>query len=791
MRHSGKAFDNEEQSTDKPRLGLAPGRQIALSAAGLLLSAAAPDLHAQEPSASGSPALVLEEVIVQARRRVENVQNVPIAVTAFSGDSLKELGSQRLEDIDAYTPGLAIDGGTEGNGASFSSAIFIRGIGQYDWTITFEPGVGIYLDNVYYGRLTGNVLDLVDIADVEVLRGPQGTLFGKNAIGGALNIRSKRPSGDFGGFLNVEGGAYDEINLDGAFEVPLAESFSVRVAGSTHNRDGIGTRLTDGGDLGDINRDYVRGTALWEPNDRASVTVIADWSSLDEAPRPQKLLSVNPLFSGPPILNFWNGVVAPTVGDGTRTFDPSFLTDDEYDNYQGGLSLSQLDAWGLSLEGVFDIANNLTLTSITGYREYEANLWGDYDTTFLPYNGILTNDNQDQFSQELRLNGTALDDAFDWVAGLYYYREEIDQPLFLRFFQGLGFAEINQRAAQVSTSYAAFAHGIWNLSSVWALSLGLRYTSDHKDFDVSSEGVLTDPNTPPPSVELANFGTVLPPGSGFDRTFDDLAGEAGVQFRPREDLMLYASVRQGYKSGGFNNRSSQPLELTSFDNETVNAYEVGFKSGWFENRLLLNVAGYYNDYKDLQMTFVGPNPPGGGDPPNFVDNAGAVEIYGIEVESAAVVSDHVVLNGALAWAESNITELDSVITAQSLNKITLDNRLPKLPEWKISLGALFEYRISGVGTMSVRGDAIYTSENFAKIENFSETLMEEHVLVNGRLALVVEDGRWEFYAEGRNLTDERVITSGDELAEAQGFVVVNYSEPRTWRAGVTYKFGGG
>lgn len=726
-------------------------------------------------------------IVVTARRRDENIQDVPVAVSAFGADRLDALGIQRIADLDSYTPGLAIDPGSNGNGASYTSSIFIRGIGQNDWAITFEPGVGIYFDGVYFGRLTGNVLDVVDIAEVEVLRGPQGTLFGKNAIGGAITMRSQRPSGAFGGFVNVEGGSYNEINVNAALEFPVTDTLSARFAGSSRNRDGIGESLATGEDLGNVNRLFGRGTLLWEPSDRATVTLIGDWSKADEAPRPQHLLTVNPLFTGPGVLNFWNGAVAPTVGDGTRFFDPSFITEGKYDNFQGDPLLSRFEAWGVSLAGNFELSDNITLDSVTGYRDFKADLWADYDTTFLPYNGIRTTDNQNQFSQEVRLSGTNFDDRLDWVTGLFYYREELDQPLYLRFFQGLGFAEVDQRATQVSDSYAAFAHGIWEFSPMWSTSLGVRYTRDHKDFEVMSRSVLTDPNTPPPSVVVADLGEAIPP-TVFNRIYENVSLEAGIQFRPSENFMVYSSFRQGYKSGGFNNRAANLVELTSFDNENVDAYEIGFKSQSSDNRIIFNVAAYYNDYKDLQFDFEGPPPPGGGDAPNLVDNAGSVAIYGVEVESVARPSDFFTLNASLAWTEAEIRTLDDRILNQSTNNIGLDNRLPKTPKWKLNLGGLLEYPVTGLGTFSLRGDAGYTSSSFPTIENSPYLQMESTTMINARIAFESESGGWEIYGEGQNLLDERVITSGLDALNSQGFIVVNYSDPMMWRIGVNYRF---
>ena len=430
---------------------------------------------AQEPAAAGGG--VLEEITVTARRREESLQDTPISITAFTGDSLQQRQINFLSELGPFTPNMQFDSGATFSGANTAASVFIRGIGQVDFTLTTEPGVGIYLDGVYISQSIGSVLDLVDIERVEVLRGPQGTLFGRNTIGGAINVTSKKPSTDgVDGDVKVTVGEDSRLDIRAGVNFPITDNLAVRLSAATFNRDGYvaAPNTPSGDDLGDIDRDAVLFALGWEPTEKFRMDFVADWSQQRESGVPNLLVGVfdgvtlglnaaqqdpaSPLFiplPGPVIplsfVDLHNVVATAPLGEqgclppfampppfcdpsvvpnpvfGEPTVGQSDIIDIQNDPWVNTSSLglaSESDVWGVNLTLAYDF-NKATIKSITSYREVEAFTAIDIDALGIPGGGIVIGDlvgdfDTEQFTQEFQLSGVAINDRLNWLVGFYY-----------------------------------------------------------------------------------------------------------------------------------------------------------------------------------------------------------------------------------------------------------------------------------------------------------------------------------------------------------------------------------
>jgi iron complex outermembrane receptor protein len=371
------------------------------------------------------------DIIVTARRTNERLQDVPVAVTAFGSDALAARNVDTLDQVARFTPNIRFDGAAALSGGNYNATVFIRGVGQNDFAIFSDPGVGFYVDDVYYARSIGGVMDAVDIASVQVLRGPQGTLFGKNTIGGAMVITTARPKLDvFEGKLEATYGSFDRIDVKGAVNIPLVEGkVALRLSGATLNRDGYVKRLYDGGTQGNRNAQMVRGTLRLAPTDTLTIDIGGDYTRARENSAPSDLLAVAnvPGITGTPFLTNYNRFVAPTLGitapNGQNTLNASYITASPFETWAGGPNRNDLDLWGTQGTVALELGQ-VTLKSITAYRDMKAYFTRDGDNTPFTFRQTTNRDKQWQFSQELQASGKVLDDKLSFVVGGYYFKEK-------------------------------------------------------------------------------------------------------------------------------------------------------------------------------------------------------------------------------------------------------------------------------------------------------------------------------------------------------------------------------
>jgi iron complex outermembrane receptor protein len=493
---------------------------------------AATTAHAQEEGAAASA--LLEEIVVTARRREESLQDTPISITAFSGEALERQHIDRLSGIGSFTPNLIFDTGATFSGANSSASVFIRGIGQVDFTLTTEPGVGIYLDGVYLSQTIGGVLDLVDIEHVEVLRGPQGTLFGRNTIGGAINVTSKKPDDSLHGDVQITTGRYDRIDLRGSINVPITDTLFARASVATFNRDGFvaAPDTPDGDDLGDVNQEVARLAFRFVPNEKFTADLALDYSSQDESGVPSVLVGAfdgaslgfigsladptSPFFVPPPaplpppsFVDLHNILATVPLGQqgclppgpmtppfcppgivpspvfGQPTFGQGDVVDINNDPLRNLSTLglaSETDIWGvgLTLDYDFDWAS---LKSISSYRSMEAFTAFDLDGAAVTIGELVDDFDVEQFSQELQLSGVTMGDRLNWLVGVYYFTEDgtnLDDVEFtpVRILSG---ARID------NDSTAGFAQFTFDVTDRLALTGGLRYTDETKRFIVPDD----------------------------------------------------------------------------------------------------------------------------------------------------------------------------------------------------------------------------------------------------------------------------------------------------------------
>ena len=740
-----------------------------LSGAALMTAGAAPALG-QTSTAPAAEAATMAEIVVTARRRAERLQDVPLAVTAVGGEELEDRQVASVADLAGLAPNVDFSTSPSGGGAGLNSQITIRGIGQTDFLITTDPGVGVYVDGVYFARATGGVLDLVDLERIEILRGPQGSLYGRNTIGGAINIVSAKPTGEFGGKVEASLGNYDFVQLRGAVDFSLVpDKLAAKLSFQSTDSDGYAKRILTGEELGDRNTSTLRGVLLWEPGDAVTTTLIADYSRARQNSAASAAVSD---FTVTPLVTLYNALVPARQGTPAVT-DAS--TGSLLRTRATGFNENRSDVWGVSATMDADLGA-ASLKSITAYRHLDVAFGRDGDNSPVVFRETRNEDEQWQFSQEFQLAGEALDDRLNWLLGAYYFRETAEDVATARLASGLfpalealarplngsacaapftapgcrgnplnigfdlDFDVFNQIKVE---SLAPFAHATFALSDRLSASLGLRYTHEEKKYALiqrrANSGVL-----------LSNIPTSDP----LEAEFSDFSPKVGVEYRPAQDVLLYATYTQGFRSGGFNGRpTGTQAQVTSYDPEHLSAYEAGIKSAWLDRRLTLNLAGFYSDYRDIQLTAV-VSDPATGLLLVTVDNAAKGRVQGAELELRAVPVTGLTLSGSLGYADTKYTDVG---TATS---ITATSVFVKTPKWSSNFFARYDWELDSGAAIGVQGDWSYRSRVFNDVQNTASIAQDGFSLFNARLTYVAPEERWEVSAFARNLFDKRYIVNG-------------------------------
>ncbi len=692
------------------------------------------------------------DIIVTAQFREQRLQDTPIAITAVSGEDIANKGLQSIADIASSAPNVNIQ---NQQGAYGSPTIYIRGIGQYDSSFAYEQGVGLYIDDVYHGVLLGGLFDLLDLDRVEILRGPQGTLAGKNSIGGAVKLFSQKPQGDGSGYLTATYGSLDRIELRGAYDIGLTEDLALRISGFSKRRDGYVKRLdfncdrpnevlpTDTwvtqateagkcqlGTLGGIKSFGLRAALRYTPSDTLEVNISGMLTRDDSEPPAVELTKwIDPRFSNP----------RPYVYYGTYTSDLGWS--EQPQNMSNFESITGRIDWNAS--------DTVTLTSITAYENLYQRWVTDEGTPdgrnlvryYSPYH---------QFTQEVRLNSDIGDGLINLTVGAFYFDSMgisgarlYDRPI-LNW--------INRDPVK-TTSKSAFAHAELHPVENLTIIAGARYTKDRKTYTYgrlnSVTGLPLSGADDPLNVGVLNDKSAIYNGHSFDYRL-------GVDYRFSDHLMAYANFSTGYKGGGANPRPFTPAQAVSFSPERVKAFEVGLKSDFLDNRVRLNVAAFYNKYQDIILIDTNGAPGKPGDPNFFFlsavpFNAGDADVKGLEFETTIEPTDGLTFKGSLSYLDFEYTKLAADAVSSGVG---IDNTTPYTTKWNWSAEVAYEIPLASGASITPRFYADFTGNYYTLPENKPTDFIPSRTMLNANITYTAPSSNWELVVGATNLSDK-------------------------------------
>ncbi|MEM8497111.1 MAG: TonB-dependent receptor [Pseudomonadota bacterium] len=721
-----------------------------------------------------------------ARKREESLQDTPISITAFTGELLAARNIDNVAQIGDITPNLTINQSASFSGSPSSTAIFLRGIGQVDFTLNTDPGVGLYVDGVYISRSIGGLIDLVDVDRIEVLRGPQGTLFGRNTIGGAINVSSKAPTEQFEARLKATVGSDNRIDLIADVNVPFSDTVLGRFSVLSKNRDGYVDRLQTGAELGDDSVLSARASVSIIPSDDFSALLALDVTREREE---SAAFVLEELRSTSDFPGFHNAVIAPMLDPaaaGGRCFDPTFvnavcfneasvLTNDPYATNGTEQSVSDVDVFGASLTLQKDW-NNISLKSITAFREVESFSFRDGDHSPQRVNATSDLLDYDQISQEFQLLGSTMDQRLNWILGAFYFSETGDNPNEV-FFAPIS---ILSGGRVENESQALFAQATYDVNDKIAVTVGSRFTDDAREF-TPDQRVLTTPAGP----AVPPVGTPLLPSVTATVDSDDITSMVNLSYQPNDDVMMYLTFSEGFKSGGFTQRVFPPLlpapgqnpadVIPSFEPESVQQWELGWKTNWLDRRLQFNGALFFTDYSDLQINVQRGIAP-------TTENAAEAQIQGGELELLAIPLDGLVLNLSAGYTDAEYEELDTSVVG-----ISFDNKLPGSSEWSGSASVAYTHRLARGGLLTSRLDWSFRSEFF--FDALNEVGQDDYNSVNVSIAWQNESQEWRVALFGTNITDEQYRVAGASILQPGGFKEVMFARPAEWGISVERRFG--
>jgi len=755
------------------------------------------------PAQAQSGGNLLEEIVVTAQFREQNLQNTPLAITAISGDMLEARSYTQISDVTASAPNVLLQPNPAGGGNGMRA--YIRGVGQGDQSPAVDPGVGIYIDDVYFASITGSVFDLVDVDRVEILRGPQGTLSGMNSMGGSVKIFSKKPSGE-GGFVEATYGSYDRTDFRGSADFTIVpDQLFMRLSGVTRHQDGYVKRLDyacvhpddpdvvsgaiprlnsgsdcELGTLGGQSMAAVKASLRWLATDNLEINLSADATDDNSETQATVLLNSEGLPS------FGSYETAPLAYQGI-TYDNRYVPygefrgdtviNDPYVNYANFTSAgytykpvdvagtpgapngpfyadpkNAIESWGMAGTVDWQLSDNLSLKSISAYRGYNTESGADNDGSPVVLLQSLSHFKHEQYSQELRLSGFALDGLLDYtVGGIYFHQETSYETREYDPFISPTFDFI-QNDTTVNKSWAVFAHGEWHLTDRLSLATGIRFTDMRKNYEYFRYNI--DGQTP-----YLPLNDPTNPLNGTVGVFDDnhVDYRLNLSYQATDDIMTYAQYSTGFKSGGVAPRPYVPEQVVPFGTEELDAYEVGVKSRFLNGMLQMNAAAFYNKYKDYQATptvCVDIN----GDPiPGIYGNVlcgeyanvADAKVKGFELEGSVFPLEGLAIDASLSYLDFSFGE-----PFLETNAVTKGAPAPGIGDWKWSVGAQYNIRLNGKGTLTPRVDVYYTPGYCGNIACDAAASNDSYTLANARLTYTSEDEDWNVSLEVTNLTDE-------------------------------------
>jgi len=721
-----------------------------------------------------------EEIVVTARRTEESIQRVPSSISAFTERSLDRIQATDTTGLQGAVPNLNI---VQGRGSSNATNIFIRGIGQPDALQTFDPAVGVYVDDVYLSRIRGNQLDLLDLERLEVLRGPQGTLYGKNTIGGAIKFVTRKPGDALRATGSVTLGSYNQFDLKGAVSGPLSEYIGAGIAVMRATRDGFVEDEGDGREYNNRNTFAGRAVVAITPSDRLRFDLTADYSQ-DDA----KLNVGRPVNN---LVQFSGGVlvVDEPVGSGSYDWEARITP--------GFPNSTNLKHYGFSGTAAFDLTDEITIKSITAYRNLKTDDYIDIDASQYEVGDVFVGVDQKQTSQEFQLLYSG--DRLNAVAGLYYLSERIEShqeayadDLLGTFFGGGTFLRTVDDELD-TRSYAAFANASYEIVPTVRLSAGLRYTREHKDYFRTTDTFSSNPI----------FTSVVPLEFIADKAWKDTSPMASIDWQATPNLMVYGRVAKGFKSGGFNGRANSASERTAYDPEKALSWEAGFKSRLF-GQLTLNGAAFTSTYEDFQARVSGTEDVLGIPTPTLsVLNAGKLKINGAELEAAWTPIDNLLLDTQVGYLDADYKDFDDVRFTTCCGGSRAFQTPAFAPKWTVRLGAQYSFDLGSAGTITLGAQTRHKSRTALAVDNtfvigsgpgagttteIDALFQKGYWVHDARIVYETANKHWEVGLYGNNLSDRAYKTDAQEFSSVGGVRTVYYGAPRTISLKLTARY---
>ncbi len=741
-------------------------RKLLLSAASLLALMALPALTlAQSGSASEEEqqaAGLLEEVIVTATRREEKIQEVPMSISAFTGAQLAELQADNLNSIQGAVPNLNL---VKGRGSNSSVNIFIRGVGQPDALQTFDPAVGLYLDDVYMSRIQGGLFKLYDIERIEVLRGPQGTLYGKNTPGGAIRLITRTPGQEFEAQAGVLVGNYDRFQAKAYMSGPVSDSFALGFSVLYDQRDGFVTDPSDGREYNDEDTIVTRLKGNWDVNDDVNVVFSADYTKEDVA------LTLGRAEAALVALNYNATFTAttPVLLQPAPTGKWNFMTETDMGDLGGQIT----ENYGGNVTVGWDINDRTSFKSITAYRELQTEAYIDIDASVWSLGNVYVALDQSQFSQEFQLLGDN-GGNINWVTGLYYLHEKVPSEQIGwadDFLQYVGFPITFMRtiADDLNTkSYAAFGQVDWQFAEQWSLGLGLRYTYEKKDYFRTTS-------------TFTNILGNADPAYQFDDSdhWSDWTPTITLDYAMNDSVRLYGRLANGFKSGGFNGRANLPADKSAFDPESVWTGEIGAKTIMASGKFQANYALFISKYEDFQARVsVGE----GLDLSLPVLNAASLDLWGAEAEFVWVPVEAIQISSQIGYLHSKygdggFTGADGVQDEPAF-----------APKLTARFAGMYSFFLSGGSTINFNASASYRDSMWLSVENLDTLWESDYWVLDGFVSWVSQGGRWTVMAGIKNAGDTEYKVEGQEFRSVGNIQTAYYGDPKTYTLALDYRF---
>ena len=750
---------------------LAATTALAALPAGAAAQGAEQGAQAQASDNSGG----IGEIVVTAQRRKQNVQDVPIAITAISGEALRNGAVRDPRDLTTLVPSLSMQAGT----AASTTSLFIRGVGIGDFNSNTTGAVGVYVDDVFIGANAGKLFNVFDGDGIEVLKGPQGTLYGRNTTAGAIRFTSRKPTDQLSGNFSALYGRFNEVRIEGGVGGPIAgDTLKARISGLYHRNDGTTFNRVTGHRVNNLDLWAMRGIVDFTPSSDALVRLIVHTGRNNGGARQFQHRGQGVDFLGQPAF----------LPDGTPT-DGFGYADTDNNPYAGDYDVEgkeRINVFGGSLTGQFTLGS-VQLTSITAYEQVNRSTLEDTDAS---PNQVITSYYEDrprQFSQELRLQSVG-EHKLNWIVGGFYFHDTLRTDSAFDLLRGLrdpsaplgGFDPVNSLGllrypyTQKTDSYALFGQADYKLTDKLTATLGLRYSHDRIGMKFASLFDALGTVNP-----VKNYSDVTVPLLDFNqrKSFNDLSWRAALNYKAG-DTLVYASFSKGYNSGGFaGGASTDPAQLAPFRSEKLYAYEVGVKTDLLDRHLRFNASAFYYDYRDLQVFIFDLSGPV---PVQRKLNAGNARIYGLEAEITAKPVRNLELFSAFTLMNSKYKTFTALAGANYAG-----NRLVNAPNFAGAAGIRFNAPLKNGSEIRANVEGTYTSSIFLYPDNSASTKVNGYGQLSARLAWSAPGDRYEVALWGKNLTNKAYITGIFPVITQDE---INYNEPRTFGVQVSTRF---